>query len=282
MSQRFYSISLPVNRAFRWRTLWILVVLLFFGNLAGIPLLRATNGPVEPVWLWGVIMAVSTVLIGGCLFLATRTGLGAPFLEGHLPDDEIGNWARNVFAWAVVAASSGSLVILLMHRGAAPPDYPAGWLLVLASVKAGIQEEIYMRIVLMSFLVWLGRFFGKDQEGRPTPAVFWTAIILCALFFGADHAESRLGLPGATAERLAILGTVNFFFGVGLGWLFWKLGLECAVLAHFAIDALGSAVVVPVWWSRILPLQIILLFGLIFSCALALRVLFDSRPSLNP
>jgi len=134
----------------------------------------------------------------------------------------------------------------------------------------------------MSFLVWLLRYFGKNQEGRPTPAVFWTAIILCALFFGAAHAESRSELSEATVERLAVLGTANFFFGVILGWLFWKLGLECAVLSHFGIDALSGAVVLPVWWSRILPLRIILLVELILSCALALRVLVDSRTSPGP
>jgi hypothetical protein len=162
VSHRTYSVSLPINRPFSWRTVWVLAIVLFLGNLAGIPLLRATNTPIEPVWQWAVVMSISTVLIGVCLFLATRTGLGAPLVEGLLSEDEKGRWARNVLAWAILTASVGSLMTMLGNLNANPRNYPAALPLVLASVKAGVQEEIFMRIVLMSFVVWVGRLFGRD------------------------------------------------------------------------------------------------------------------------
>ncbi len=273
MSLGIYTLSLPTRRPFSWRMLWILVVLLFLGNLAAIPLLRATNMPIEPVWYWAVYMAVMTVLIGAGLYLASRTGLGAPLIEGQLEKGEISDWARSVFALALLAAIAGSLIVLPMSLNADPEHYPASWQLILASIKAGVMEEIFMRILLMSFFVWLGSLISKDSDGRPTPAVFWTAIVLCGLLFGASHVESRLSIPGVTVGDLMTLMIVNTFFGIILGWLFWKLGLEAAMLAHFLIDAVASAVVVPATLSGNLLLQIFVAIGLILASVWSFRLL---------
>jgi hypothetical protein len=282
MNLGIYTVSLPTKRPFSWRTLWILVVLLFLGNLAAIPLLRATNMPIEPVWYWAVYMAVMTVLIGTGLYLASRTGLGAPLIEGQLGKGEISDWARSVFALALLTAIAGSLIVLPMGLNADPERYPASWQLVLASIKAGVMEEIFMRILLMSFFVWLGSLISKDSDGRPTPAVFWTAIILCGLLFGGSHVESRLSIPGIAVGDLMILMIVNTFFGIILGWLFWKLGLECAMFAHFMIDAVASAVVVPAYLSGNLLLQISVVMGLILAGVGSFRLLARTGAEVQP
>ncbi|MBN1137418.1 MAG: CPBP family intramembrane metalloprotease [Anaerolineae bacterium] len=195
-----YTISLPIKRRFRWRALWILIVLWFLANLAAIPLLQATNAPVEPVWLWGTYTAIMTILIAIGLYLAGRTGLGAPLIEGLLDKSEIGNWARSVLAWALLAAIVGSLIVLSMSLDADPERYPAIWQLILASIKAGVTEEIWMRLLLMSVFVWLGSLISKDSDGRPTQGVFGVAIVLCALLFGGSHVESQLAVPGVTGR----------------------------------------------------------------------------------
>jgi hypothetical protein len=277
-----YTLSLPIKRPFRWRTLWILVALWFLANLAAIPLLRATNAPIEPVWRWAVYTAVMTVLIGIGLYLATRTGLGAPLLEGQLKKDEIRDWARGVLALALLTAIVGSWIILSMSVSADPERYPAIWQLILASIKAGVTEEIFMRVLLMSLFVWLGSFISKDKDGRPTPVVFWVAIILCALLFGGIHVESRLSIPGVTVGGLTIVMIVNTSFGIILGWLFWKLGLECAMFAHFLIDALASAVVVPAYLAGNLLLQVTVLSSLILGCIWSLGVLVRMGSEAEP
>jgi hypothetical protein len=281
MNLSIYTISLPTKRPFRWRALWILVVLLFLANLAAIPLLRATNLPIEPVWYWGVYAIVTAVLIGLGLWLASRTGLGAPLIEGLLDRDEIGDWARNVLAWALLAAIAGSLIVLLMSRAEDPEHYPASWQLILASIKAGVTEEILMRLLLVSFFVWLGSLISKDSDGRPTRAVFWVAIVLCALLFGWGHVDARLSIPGITVADLVIIMSSNTFLGTVLGWLFWKLGLEGAMLAHFMIDAVASAVVMPAYLSGNLLLQVLVLAGLMLAAAWSVRVLARTRGRLE-
>lgn len=78
-----YTLSLPIKRPFSWRTLWILVVLWFLANLAAIPLLRATNAPIEPVWLWGVYTACA--MFAHFLIDAVTSAVVVPaYLSGNL------------------------------------------------------------------------------------------------------------------------------------------------------------------------------------------------------
>jgi hypothetical protein len=273
MKPGVYTIFLTIKRPFRWRALGILVLLLFLANLAGIPLLRATNAPIEPVWQWGVYTVITAVLIGLGLYLGSRIGLGAPLIEGLLHRDEIGDWTCSVLAWGLLSAIAGSLVILPMNLNANPEQYPASWQLILASIKAGVMEEIMMRILLMSFFAWLGSLVSKTSDGRPTRAVYWVAIVLCALLFGWSHVDARLTMPGITVSHIVFIMSSNTFLGIVLGWLFWKLGLECAMFAHFMIDAIVSGIVMPVYFSRNPLLQIGLLIGLIIAAALSVRVL---------
>jgi hypothetical protein len=98
------SVSLPTRRPFNWRALWILVMLQLLGNLAAIPLLRATNKPVEPVSAWILWTAVSVPIVGIGLYLAGRIGLGAPFVEGQLEGKEILGWAGSVFALSLIVS----------------------------------------------------------------------------------------------------------------------------------------------------------------------------------
>ena len=66
--------------------------------------------------------------------------------------------------------------------------------------------------------------------------IFWAANILAAVLFGLSH------LP-ATAELVAITPLVvlravllNGIVGVLAGWLFYRRGIEMAMLCHFTAD----------------------------------------------
>jgi hypothetical protein len=268
--------SLPVGRRFSWRALLILVLLQFLGNLAALPLLRATDMPVEPVSAWVLWTAVSVVVIGIGLYLGTRTGLGAPLLEGQLKRDKIPAWSKRVVAVSLLIASAGSLLILLLSLNANPEGYPPSWKLILASVDAGVQEENFSRLFLMTLFVWLGSLVSRQADGRPTQRVFWIAVILSAVLFGWSHIDDKLAEPAIQAFTLVIILAVNTMFGIIFGWLYWQLGLECAILAHFLIDALSSAVIMPAYLSGNLLVRVVVLIGLVLTMGGSLFVLVRS------
>jgi membrane protease YdiL (CAAX protease family) len=113
---------------------------------------------------------------------------------------------------------------------------PAAWKGLLASFYGGIAEEIQLRLFVMSFFAWLGRFISKTPEGKPTSAVFWIADILAALLFGLGHLPSMASLVPLTPLVIARTVVLNGLLGIIFGWLYWRRGLEAAIISHFSAD----------------------------------------------
>jgi hypothetical protein len=265
------TVSLSTRRPFSWRALWILVVLQLLGNLAAIPFLRATNRPVEPLSAWILWTAVSVPIIGIGLYVAGRIGLGVPFIEGQLKGGEISDWARRVFALSLIVAIAGSLPFLLVNLNVNPEGYPALWMLVLTSVKAGVREEIFNRLFLMTILAGLGSLVQREEDGHPSPTVMWCAIILSGFLFGYAHIDQVVPTP-ENIDGIIIMLLVTTTFGIVFGWLYWKQGLESAILAHFMVDAVGSAIVVPAFLNNPL-VWVAVSMGLILVMVISWRAL---------
>jgi len=113
---------------------------------------------------------------------------------------------------------------------------PAAWKGFLASFYGGIAEEIFLRLFVMSFLVWLGHFLSKKADGKPTGGVFWTANLLAAVLFGLGHLPATSLLIPITPLIIVRAILLNGLIGVVCGWLYWKHGLESAMIAHFSAD----------------------------------------------
>jgi len=282
MFQRPFNIStvdLPMKRSFQWRVLVVLVALYFLANIAGIPLLRKTNVPIEPVWFWGVATIVAALVIALSLAMANRTGLGAPLLEGRLPKEDLPNWLRSGLALTVLMLIVGFPLSLIANLSADPATYPFGWELLGASFKAGVVEEILSRLFLVSLFVWLGGLFKRNAEGRPTRGVYWAAILLAALIFGWGHVDARLSHPAATFEGYALIMVLSSSLGIYFGWLFWKLGLEWALFAHFAYDAFVSMIVIPVYLLKSPIIWFVLVTGLVIASVISFRFLTRDQPN---
>jgi hypothetical protein len=154
-----------------------------------------------------------------------------------------------------------------------PERYPQSWRLILASVKAGIVEEIFSQLFLVSLFVWLGSLVSRDVDGRPSRLVFWVSIILAGLLFGWAHVDDRLPIQGATMGALVSIFSLNAALGILFGWFFWKFGLECAMMAHFLIDALFSALIVPAYLSKSLLVWLGVGSALLIAAVISWRIL---------
>lgn len=272
-----HTVDLPVTRPFRRRVFRTLVPLYFVGNLAGIPLLRATNIPIEPVWTWAVATLIAAAVIALGLCLANRTGLGAPWLEGAIPRDDFGSWVRSGLALTLLLCVGGFPLSLLANLDVDPTRYPFGWELLPASFKAGVVEEIVSRLFLVSLFVWLGSRLRRDDKGRPAGATYWLGIVLAGLLFGWAHVDAQRSNPAATMGALALLMALSSLLGIYFGWLFWKLGLEWAMFAHFAYDVFVSMIVVPVYLLRSPAMWVVFVAGMAAAAAIAVRALGQDR-----
>jgi membrane protease YdiL (CAAX protease family) len=108
------------------------------------------------------------------------------------------------------------------------------WEGFLASIGAGVNEEILFRLGLMTIFVFLGAQLLR-QGDRPAAGVVWTAMVLATLSFGVVHLPQAAALGGGLpASLVASILLGNCLGGVVFGWLYWKRGLLAAVTAHFA------------------------------------------------
>lgn len=101
------------------------------------------------------------------------------------------------------------------------------------ALMGGVFEEIVYRWGLMGAVAWA----GAKVAGSPMPVVFWVAIAIAALLFGAAHLPGvvalggALGFPVGTAAVVTTLA-MNVVAGVVFGWTFWTFGLLAAMLSH--------------------------------------------------
>lgn len=95
----------------------------------------------------------------------------------------------------------------------------------LASFYGAIGEEILTRLFLVSVIAWILR-------GRAT----WLAVVAAAVLFAAGHLPAAAAVSPLTDALIARTLVLNSLAGITFGWLFWRRGLEAAMIAHFAAD----------------------------------------------
>jgi len=189
----------------------------------------------------GAIMAGIAILLG--LLMASRVGLGVPFLQGWLHGQfdraQFARTARSavllgVLVGAAIFVMDRFLFALLVEPITALQEGPALWQRVLVSFYGGISEEIFLRLFLMTLLVWL--WWRCAGRRTPTPVVMWTAIMVVSILFGLGHLPMTARLMPLTFIVVVRAIVLNGIAGTLFGWLYWRKGLEAAMIAHFATD----------------------------------------------
>jgi membrane protease YdiL (CAAX protease family) len=113
---------------------------------------------------------------------------------------------------------------------------------------ARVTEEVLLRWGVMSWLLWLAWRVLQRGAGPPRLSAAGTAIVLTALLFGLGHLPAAYTLLGRLdADTVLFVVGANTLFGLAFGALYWRRGLEAAMLAHatthlvaFLLDGLAA------------------------------------------
>lgn len=108
------------------------------------------------------------------------------------------------------------------------------WKRALASFYGGITEELLIRLFLMTLLVWLASKLNRRTPQAAWP--FWVGIVAAALLFGAGHLPATAALWPLTTVVIIRALLLNGILGLAFGYLYWRAGLEYAMVAHFIAD----------------------------------------------
>jgi len=179
----------------------------------------------------GVLIAIAA--IAGAEF-APRVGLVTAIIDAALTGQAFLTRARSVVALAIGLGVVTALAVValdvvvfapLVPETKALPARPL-WTGALAALYGGLAEETLWRYGAMSFLVWL---FTKFVRGR---TAYWTAIVGASVVFGLAHLPATDALVPLTALVVTRTMILVGLAGVAFGWLYWRRGLEAAMIAH--------------------------------------------------
>lgn len=224
-------------------------------NIAVLPyasslgLLRAKELPIPFATAILVLIIQSTIFssiaifIG--LFLGKKVGLGAPIIEDWLNVEPIQNKLQSILKISIVLGILVGILVFILDRyifaffiepvTSHQADAPL-WQRFLVSFYGGIGEEIFMRLFLMTLIVWMIHKLTRKQGTTPYNIVFWTAIIIVSIVFGLGHLPMTATFMDITPLVVIRAIVLNGIAGTVFGWLYWKKGLEAAIISHFSAD----------------------------------------------
>ena len=193
----------------------------------------------------GVLLAASiaqsavlvAVAVWAGLMLSRQLGLGSPALEAVVRGNNPFPILRRQLAPAFLTGLATGVFLLLVYS-VAPSDLASAsqdFHIPLAAkiLYGGITEEVLMRWGLMTIIAWIGWRFLQKREGPIRRHYAIAAIVFAALLFAAAHlpavASMGVSLNSATVSFILFGNTLP---AVAFGLLYWRWGLEAAIIAH--------------------------------------------------
>lgn len=189
-----------------------------------------------------VTFFIMFVLYGGLGFIGLILSKKLGFAE--LWDKKINNKQRFLIP-ALIGIGIGIFFVIadIIFRqfhtlGALPhPSFPAS---IVASITAGIGEEIVFRLFFISFWVWLLSFviFRKKWQEQ----IFWIVAVMSAIGFAIAHLPSVMvimGLNSVSEVPIALMVEIillNGVLAIFAAKYFRKYGFLAAVGIHFWTD----------------------------------------------
>ena len=175
--------------------------------------------------------------------LAGRIGLSAPFAEALAAGDQPGPALKSQLKPGLIGGLLGGAVIVLnwlLWKPFLPAEFVArsGAINELLPpltrfLYGGFTEELLLRWGLMTLLVWLAWRVTQSRQEGPRSLYFAGAIAISSIVFGLGHLPFAYALAHSTSAALMLyVVVVNTLFGLIAGYLYWKKGLESAMLAH--------------------------------------------------
>jgi Type II CAAX prenyl endopeptidase Rce1-like len=250
----------PVRSPFPWKYAFALTLVSIVGCILVVPftadLLAQTETQPFVRALMPVIMTIEVFIESVLSFLMILLGVGLgrpvglawPPLEGWTSDTERG---RRIRAALVLATALGVCAAALIFglgygmEGFLKPKMaiklPSWWACLFVSVGAGIREEVWLRLGMMTLFVWLGAKVARQPA--PGAVIYWTANVLACVLFGAMHLPQAFGFFGASVPLVAYVLIGNGVPGLIFGWLYWRKGLVAAMVSHAVLDIVTKVVI---------------------------------------
>lgn len=226
----------------------ILFILGFAGVLSilsmDIPLpekyMQEINKAISPELLKISMLINPTIMLVFAIFFGTffheKVNLKLPILQSLITKTKIEN-TTSIIKYGIIGGIISGLLISIFAF-IFMPYMPNEFIALGEKFKppiltrflyGGITEEILIRFGFMTFLVWIFNIITKSLSDK----IYWTAIIIAAIAFGILHLPIVFFMvPNPTIAIVVYIIIGNVLGGLIFGYLYWKKGLEAAIIAH--------------------------------------------------
>lgn len=189
------------------------------------------------------IQSLIAIIVG--VYIGPKVGLKANIIRNWIYKDTNEMFNRRSVLFAVVSGIIGTVILLLIDLYIFVPQIDELSQLAAKQVKVsfltglstilqgGYAEEVMIRFGAMTFIVWiLSLIFRKNYAW-----IYWVGIVGAAVLFGVGHLGALFSMV-ETVSTLLIIRTIfiNAALGILFGYLYWKKGLEYAIIAHIVAD----------------------------------------------
>jgi membrane protease YdiL (CAAX protease family) len=193
------------------------------------------------------VLVAAATLIG--VLLAPKVGLSSPVAEALTRGEPAASPLRPQLLPGALGALVGALSILVTAAVFKPflrtetieRIAQFGRLVPIPTrlLYGGITEELLLRWGFMTLVVWAAWRFFQKGIAKPTKASFIAAILISSFVFGLGHLPIAFGVLGETSVAIILFVIfANSAFGLVAGYLYWRYGLESAIIAHMLCHVL--------------------------------------------
>jgi hypothetical protein len=213
-------------------------IVLFAGGIVGLsavfphPLGRRVE-------FFGEVVAIG-LAAGTGTYLSSRTGLRSSVLDAAIA----GRPLRPSIALVAQAIGMGivtTIVLVIADAAIFTPSRPVAhasatsppvWTGALYALYGGLFEEVVFHYGLLAALVFIAQLL------LPSTPSYWLAITVSSLALGLFHVVNEASLLPLTPLVLTRTLVVGAAAGIASGWLYWRRGLEAAIVAHGIMSGL--------------------------------------------
>ena len=255
-------------KTINWKLYGTLLAMTLISLVLGLPYIASIQGDTVTFALFirffSIYGLMSVLVIFFGLYLGKKIGLDVPILRAYLtksnlPQDKV----KYLYKQAPILGLIFGIAIYSIDLLFAP--YLSGlgaavsetgyqfvwWKSILAAFYGGIFEEILMRLFSLSFYAWiitwiLAKF--RKEEIKENKTVIWFAIFFSAISFGISHLPALMTMTELTFILVFRTILLNALPGIYFGWLFYKKGLENAMVSHFFAD-IALHLIMPVFFT---------------------------------
>ena len=185
-----------------------------------------------------ILLTIATAL---GVWLAPKVNLSAPATQAFVNGKSIANALKPQLLPGILGGLVGGIAIVLFAQWWLP-NLPAEFVaaaetttlpMLTRFLYGGITEEILLRWGFMTLLVWIPYRLFTQRTGHVPASFYIAAILISAIVFGIGHLPiAALLAQGLTLSLTAYVVIGNALFGLIAGFLYWRLGLEAAIISH--------------------------------------------------